>query len=214
MTLVTSPTEPQPAPSQQDSMRSRIADVAERLFRSMGYQKTAVADIARELGMSPANVYRFFPTKSAINEAIAERLLIGLAEGAEAIAAGPGSAEEKLMAIAEHFRASGFQLFFAEKRMHDMVAAAMTEHWGVIERYIAHLQIMIQGVVQAGMDSGEFAPGDAQAAALAFKQATVAWHHPMMLADCLRKGQTEEEMRAELCSTLGFVLAGLKRGIR
>jgi AcrR family transcriptional regulator len=39
----------------------------------MGYQKTAVADIARELGMSPANVYRFFPSKSAINEATRTR---------------------------------------------------------------------------------------------------------------------------------------------
>ena len=44
-------------------MRSRIEETAERLFRNMGYQKTAVADIARELGMSPANVYRFYPSK-------------------------------------------------------------------------------------------------------------------------------------------------------
>ena len=52
-----------------EATRARIEETAERLFRTMGYQKTAVADIARELGMSPANVYRFFPSKSAINEA-------------------------------------------------------------------------------------------------------------------------------------------------
>ncbi len=44
----------------QNATRARIADAAERLFRTLGYQKTAVADIARECGMSPANVYRFF----------------------------------------------------------------------------------------------------------------------------------------------------------
>src|SRR4051794_12252262 len=38
----------------------RILDEAERLFRHYGYSKTTVADIARELGMSPANIYRFY----------------------------------------------------------------------------------------------------------------------------------------------------------
>ena len=67
--------------SRAEETRARIEETAERLFRVMGYQKTAVADIARELGMSPANVYRFFPSKSAINEAIAERLLGGMLLG-------------------------------------------------------------------------------------------------------------------------------------
>ena len=40
--------------------RERILEVAERLFRQLGYQKTTVGDIAKELHMSPANVYRFF----------------------------------------------------------------------------------------------------------------------------------------------------------
>ncbi len=53
----------------------RIVEVAERLFGQIGFQKTTVADIARELHMSPANVYRFFSAKAAINEAVARRLL-------------------------------------------------------------------------------------------------------------------------------------------
>jgi len=32
-------------------------------FRQIGFQKTTVADIARELHMSPANVYRYFAAK-------------------------------------------------------------------------------------------------------------------------------------------------------
>lgn len=41
--------------------RERILDVAEEHFRRIGYQKTSVADIASCLGMSSANIYRFFP---------------------------------------------------------------------------------------------------------------------------------------------------------
>ena len=54
--------------------RERILVVAERLFRQIGYQKTTVADIAKELRMSPANVYRFFDSKKAIHEGVARAL--------------------------------------------------------------------------------------------------------------------------------------------
>ena len=46
--------------------RQSIVDTAERFFRDIGYQKTTVADIAKSLRMSPANVYRFFDSKKSI----------------------------------------------------------------------------------------------------------------------------------------------------
>ena len=48
--------------------REKILITAERLFREIGYQKTTVADIAKALQMSPANVYRFFDSKRSINK--------------------------------------------------------------------------------------------------------------------------------------------------
>ena len=44
------------AESKEKDTRELILKVAERLFRQMGFQKTTVADIARETHMSPANV--------------------------------------------------------------------------------------------------------------------------------------------------------------
>ena len=58
-----------------DEVRARILEVAEQHYRRIGYHKTSVADIASELGMSPANVYRFFRSKSAINESICRRVV-------------------------------------------------------------------------------------------------------------------------------------------
>ena len=70
--------------------RERILEVAERLFRQIGYQKTTVADIAKELRMSPANVYRFFDSKKAIHEGVARGLMGGVEQAAQTIAAQPG----------------------------------------------------------------------------------------------------------------------------
>ena len=52
-------------------VRERILVTAERLFREIGYQKTTVADIAKALRMSSANVYRFFDSKKSINAGVA-----------------------------------------------------------------------------------------------------------------------------------------------
>src|ERR1700731_4723 len=76
--------------------RERILVVAERLFRQIGYQKTTVADIAKVLKMSPANVYRFFDSKKAIHEGVARGLMGGVEEAAEAIAARGGPVAERL----------------------------------------------------------------------------------------------------------------------
>ena len=75
-----------------DDTRARIMETAEALFRRLGFAKTAVADIAAELRMSPANVYRFFPSKNAIVEAICRRCLTEVEEKAWAVARSKGTA--------------------------------------------------------------------------------------------------------------------------
>ena len=49
-----------------DDTRARIMDTAEALFRRLGFAKTAVADIAAELKMSPANVCRTQPASGQV----------------------------------------------------------------------------------------------------------------------------------------------------
>src|SRR5207237_7146542 len=76
--------------------QDRFHVVAEPLYRQIGYQKTTVADIAKELRMSPANVYRFFDSKKAIHEGVARTLMGGVEEVAQEIATRPGPAAARL----------------------------------------------------------------------------------------------------------------------
>ena len=75
--------------------RERILVVAERLFRQIGYQKTTVADIAKELRMSPANVYRFFDSKKSIHEGVARALMGEVEIEARRIVGQPGPAKPR-----------------------------------------------------------------------------------------------------------------------
>jgi AcrR family transcriptional regulator len=203
----TAPAPRRGAPAEET--RQRIEDTAERLFRTMGYQKTAVADIARELGMSPANVYRFYSSKSAINEAIAARMLGGVEAEVWKVARGSGPAPERLREVIRTLHRRHLGLFFSERRLHDMVTAAMAEHWGVVERFIGACTSAVRHVVVDGISSGAFARRDPEVAAKSIKQATLTFIHPVLISECIGRGVGEEEIASDLEAVLDLLLNGL-----
>jgi AcrR family transcriptional regulator len=53
--------------------RARILDAAERCFARTGFHRSTMQDVAAECGMSPGNLYRYFPSKEAIVVGLADR---------------------------------------------------------------------------------------------------------------------------------------------
>src|SRR5882672_10466165 len=101
--------------------RERILVVAERLFRQIGYQKTTVADIAKELRMSPANVYRFFDSKKSIHEGVARALMGEVEVEAQAVAAKPGPAAVRLRELMKTIHRMNSERYVGDSKLHEMV---------------------------------------------------------------------------------------------
>ena len=183
--------------------RRRIVETAERFFREIGYQKTTVADIARALRMSPANVYRFFESKKAINEAVAERLFAEIEAALDPILDGPGTPPERLAAMIEATHRMTVERYTDQHRLHEMVEVALTESWQVVHGHIGRMAARFERLVREGMEAGCFAPGDPYAAARCAQVALIRFFHPGMVVQCASEpGPTLEEMTR-------FVLAGL-----
>jgi|SRR5689334_9473893 TetR/AcrR family transcriptional repressor of uid operon len=58
--------------------RAQILDAAERSFCRSGFHRTTMQDVAAEAGMSPGNLYRYFPSKDALVAGLCERDRVGL----------------------------------------------------------------------------------------------------------------------------------------
>src|SRR5918993_1238022 len=52
---------------------ARILNAAEHCFVRSGFHRTTMQDVAAEAGMSPGNLYRYFPSKDAIVIGLTER---------------------------------------------------------------------------------------------------------------------------------------------
>ena len=67
------PSDPSPRLKRQEDQRRRILDAAIRCFSRGGFHATGMQAVCAEAGMSPGALYRYFPSKEAIIEAIVER---------------------------------------------------------------------------------------------------------------------------------------------
>jgi AcrR family transcriptional regulator len=183
--------------------RERILVVAERLFRQIGYQKTTVADIAKELRMSPANVYRFFDSKKSIHEGVARGLMGEVELEAQRIARTDGPAATRLRELMKTVHRMNAERYVGDNKLHEMVAIAMEEDWDVC---VAHMELItetIGSVIAEGAATGEFEVADVPLAAMCACSGMIRFFHPQMIAQCANKpGPTIDQM-------IDFIIAGL-----
>jgi len=183
--------------------RERILVVAERLFRQIGYQKTTVADIAKELRMSPANVYRFFDSKKAIHEGVARGLMGEVEIEAQKIAASSGPAATRLRELMKTVHRMNTERYVGDSKLHEMVEIAMEEDWDVCVNHMQLITETIGSVIAQGAATGEFEVADLQLASMCACTAMMRFFHPQMIAQCATKpGPSIDEM-------IDFVIAGL-----
>ena len=183
--------------------RERILVVAERLFRQIGYQKTTVADIAKELRMSPANVYRFFDSKKSIHEGVARALMGEVEIEAQRIARSEGPAATRLRQMMTTINRMNTERYVGDSKLHEMVEIAMQEDWEVCTAHMELIAMTIGEVIAQGAASGEFEVKDLELAALCACTAMMRFFHPQMIAQCANKpGPSIDEM-------IDFVIAGL-----
>ncbi|WP_027522774.1 TetR/AcrR family transcriptional regulator [Bradyrhizobium sp. Ec3.3] len=183
--------------------RERILEVAERLFRQIGYQKTTVGDIAKELRMSPANVYRFFESKKAIHQAVARSLMGEVELEAQRIVADPGPVRDRFRQLLTTIHRMNTERYVGDSKLHEMVEIAMQEDWDVCVAHMECIASIIGQVIAQGAASGEFEAPDLQLASLCACTAMMRFFHPQMIAQCATKpGPTIDQM-------IDFVIAGL-----
>jgi AcrR family transcriptional regulator len=189
-----------------DDTRARIMDTAEALFRRLGYAKTAVADIAAELKMSPANVYRFFPSKNAIIEAICQRCLGELEDRAWAVARSRGSAAERLERLVLEILAYHRENHLTEQRVNDMVLAAIELSWGAIRAHKEHMRMVFEAVLREGIERGEFERVEPRETSRLMMISLVNFCHPVLVAQYL---QDEGDLEADARATIHFLLRAI-----
>ena len=187
----------------------RILAAAEVVLRRHGVEKTNVVDIARALGISHTNIYRHFPSKKALLDAVVARWLDVVTSPLEVIAKDhTRPATERLISWFDTLRLAKQHKVLDDPelfRVYHRLAMAARE---LANTHLTGLLDQVEGIIAEGIANGEFAKRlDARASALACLHAMSPFHHPAMLS---QGGTAPKEEDAQV--VLGLLLAGLRAG--
>lgn len=183
--------------------RARIIEAAIRLYRDIGYKKTTVADIARCGSMSSANVYRFFSSKQAIEEAVVGTLLEEVSAAAAHAARSGGSALQCLSAALKAVSDLHADRAANDSKLHELVSVAARENWPITLSHADRIRGIVRPVIAAGQAASEVRQGSPMTLACCLLEAMDAYLSPLRISACTVRPTFNEMMdysARSLCS--------------
>ncbi|WP_030826844.1 TetR family transcriptional regulator [Streptomyces hygroscopicus] len=156
-----------------------ILTATEDVLRRHGPAKATVLDVARALGVSHASVYRHFPSKAALREAVARRWLGRARDPLAAVASDTRQAPaERLRTWLTTLFAAKRALLSEDPELFATYRVLTAEHSSAAADHVADLIEHLRVIIADGVTSGDFASPDPIATARTVFDATVAYHHP------------------------------------
>ncbi len=188
--------------------KAEILAKAQDLFRTAGYAKTSIADIAVALDMSPANVFKHFSSKAALAEAISA---IHLALIRDALAAIPAdlAPPDRLRRFAEVLLECHLANSEGNPHIFEIVIHAMTTQPQSVRDFDAALQEGLLAILTAGQANGAFArSGDPVVLVDVLLDCIAGVSHPLLIQHAERA-----VLFARLDRMIDFLIASLHSGL-
>ena len=181
--------------------RAEILDAAQNRFRTYGMKKTTMAEIAEDVGMSAANIYRYFDNKLDLAAACASRCMGERIDLLREVVRRPNlSASDKLL---EFLRASitfVHEQTCNQPKINELVDVVTHSRPELVQEKIESAQALYAEILAQGNNSGEFDIEDVLETARDLHAATVIFELPFFVG--LYSEEEYQEMATSLIKTL------------
>ena len=138
--------------------RERILHKALEKFSTLGFKPASMDDIAAELKMSKKTVYKFFPTKFRLAEALVEHKMAEINRRSDAILASPLPAIEKLFRILQMIVEQ--QHRFITKTLLQSMQNELPQLWKRMDEFrLERMRKNMQSILAQGKEEGTVNPG-------------------------------------------------------
>ena len=182
----------------------RILEVTEDVLRRYGLAKATVVDVARALDVSHGSVYRHFPSKASLREAVAKRWLERVSTPLLGIAEGSGVAPAKFDKWLRTLFAAKQKLVLEDPEMFATYLTLAREACKTVKGHKECLTDQLALILNDGVKQGAFEIADVKTTAQSIFDAVSRFHHP---------AHADEWKDPQLPARIDSLLALLLRGI-
>jgi AcrR family transcriptional regulator len=183
----------------------RILEVTEDVLRRFGLAKATVVDVARALDVSHGSVYRHFPSKASLREAVAKRWLDRVSAPLCGITREAGPARERLERWLRTLCTAKQKKVCDDPEMFQTYLTLAREACVVVKAHKEGLVEQLAAIITDGIEQGAFDASDAKASARAIYDATIRYHHPAHADDW-----KDPALTARFDALLGLLMRGLE----
>ena len=163
------------------SVDARILAIAAEQLRAKGARAVTVVGVAEAAGMTHANVYRYFPSKAALVDAVAAVWLRSLEATIADIADAPDPADDKLERLIQALARLQRDLLSRDRHLFDVICDATETSRALIRRHRARLRQLFERVVDEGVATGKFDPRDRERALAFVTDAAFRFINPLAI---------------------------------
>lgn len=155
-----------------------ILQTAEAVLKRYGPGKATVVDVAAALGVSHGSIYRFFPSKQALRDAVVQRWLARVSDALAPLSQENGPPLEDLLAWFQALRHVKLSQLREEPELFEAFRVMAGESRDVLAAYKAQLEDQVAAILRRGIEAGVLAPTAPEQTAHALMEATSLYHHP------------------------------------
>jgi len=166
-----------------EEISTQILDAAEARFRTYGFGKTTMAEIASDIDMSTANLYRYFENKVAIGSAMAGRCLCERETILKEIVTREGITESErleifVLGMLDYMHGQ----FSNEPKLSELVDVMTQKCPELVQDHVNSDKQLIKQLLQQGIDRNEFAIKDVDETTSYVQAAIVKFSTPFFIA--------------------------------
>lgn len=187
-----------------------ILETATALVQRYGEAKTNMVDIGRALGVSHAALYRFYRSKTAVMDAIAEQAMHDEEAMAARFVEAEGPAGDRLQALIHALHVRKRERFVGDREVHDLYRRILVERPDMIAAYAARMTALIARLIEQAVQRGEWKIDDTAKAAGVVRDAVTVFVHPLFVAQAVEADiPVETLLRATLATLIRAFEAGI-----
>jgi len=167
--------------AEKDNIREQIVQAAKKRFSHFGYAKTTMAEVATDCCMSPGNLYRFYPGKLDIAEAIATEDYTKHLDHMRKLAVAPGkSAPQRLHDLLFEELRRTYNKLEKDPRAYEMALVISRERPEYANWMLAEERKILVELMEEAERRNEFVPEDKEFTAEMIQAATMKFRYPQL----------------------------------
>lgn len=193
-------------------IRKQILDAAWKRFGHYGYNKTTMAEIAQDCGMSAANLYRYFKDKSDIGGGIAKRYFDKeiklIREVAQRTDLNPREKLEEVFLISFH---NNFTEFENVPTIMELINFICNDRHAMIDDHKQEVVVNLVKIIDEGNNLGVFAVKDLEDTVKSIMFATLPFHATPIFLILKNHGYSKDDMENMVKKIMRLIIEGISK---